>query len=80
MLESILTFLTENKSIIVGAAATIAEVATIVVNFVRKTKANEKVVQTMMNAGDDIEFGGSKPSNGKKLLWSANPINLFKKP
>jgi len=79
MLESILTFLAENKAIVVGACACIAEVATIVVNFVRRTKSDAKVVQTMMDAGSGTASSAPKLSAGKKLLWSVNPINLFKK-
>ena len=77
MLESILTFLAANKAIIVGATATLAEVATIIINFVRKNKAEKEVVQTM---GDASAASAPKASVGKKLLWSANPINLFRKP
>ena len=77
MLESILTFLAANKTIIVGATATLAEVGTIIINFVRKNKAEKQMVQTMSEAGmTDVP----KASVGKKLLWAANPINLFRKP
>ena len=78
MLEYILTFLAENKAIIIGTAATITEVATIVVNFVRKTKSDENIVQIMMDAESSTQETSPKSSTGKKLLWSANPINLFK--
>jgi len=76
MIETILTFLAGNKAIIVGATATIAEVATIVINFVRKNKAEKQVVQAM---GTEGATDAPKTSLGKKLLWSANPINLFRK-
>jgi len=73
MLESILTFLTANKAIIVGATATLAEVGTIIINFVRKNKAEKQ----MSEAGvTDVP----KTFVGKKLLWAANPVNLFRKP
>lgn len=78
-LETILTFLTENKTIIVGAVVTLTEVATIVINFVRKTKSDAKVVQTMIDSGTGTSQLAPKASVGKKLLWSANPINLFKR-
>ncbi len=76
MLESILTFLATNKAIIVGATATLAEVTTIIINFVRKNKVENEMVQTM---GDVDSPESLKSPLGKKLLWSANPLNLFRK-
>ncbi len=70
MLESILTFLTDHKSIIVGASITVAEVATIFINFYRKNKAENNSVQLMKHS--------AKISTTRKFLWAANPINLFR--
>jgi hypothetical protein len=72
MLESILQFLSSNKTIVVGATACLAEVATIIVNFTRKIRSDKQKVQTL--------DAGKKQSFTKKLLWSANPINLFRSP
>lgn len=63
MLTSLLTFLAENKIILVGASATIGEIFVIIINTIRRSKK----VQTFENKGNSF-------------LWSANPINLFRKP
>ena len=63
MLTDILTFLSENKVITIGAVATICEVIVIVVNCVKRIKAVKPMSET---------------SKFKTFLWVANPINLFK--
>ena len=73
MIETILTFLTENKSICVGAAITITEVATIFINWHRKLEAEHSRV-TSIGAG----IVKTEPVRSK-ILWSINPINLFRK-
>lgn len=72
MVESLLQFLTDNRTIIVGATVTIAEVTTVVVNLLRKLKSEKEKMQTM--------GAGERESFAKKLIWSANPINLFRQP
>jgi hypothetical protein len=67
MFLDILQFLTTNKLAIVGAAATIGELVVIAVNTMRKCKAQK--VQIMSN----------QQVKTKSFLWSANPINLFRK-
>lgn len=74
MLNMILTYLAEHKTIVVGATATVLEVLTLFVNFWRKNKA-AKQVQLM---GADVTTGNRK-TKFQKLLWAANPINLFRK-
>ena len=68
MLENILTFMTENKEIIIGAAVVVSELVVIIVNTRRRLK--KKSVKLM----------GDKSSTMGELLWVANPINLFRRP
>jgi len=68
-LEDILTFLNNDKTIIVGAVVVITEVLTIIINFYRKIKAEANAVKTL----------NAKPSFIQRLLWAANPLNLFVK-
>lgn len=65
MITDLLTFLAENKIVLVGACATIGEILVIIINTIRRTKS--KKVQTFSR-------------KGSSFLWSANPINLFRKP
>jgi hypothetical protein len=63
---TILTFLAANKTIIIGAAVTVAELGVIYRNYKKRTRSRAV----------------SKSSKGqivRDILWSANPINLFKK-
>ena len=71
MIDSIMTYLAENKAVVVGAVATVLEVATLVINFWRQNKSN-KVKPLGVEAK-----GRTKLQN---FLWAANPINLFRKP
>jgi hypothetical protein len=71
-INAILTYLTENKLLLVGAVAALTEVLAIVINFWRKVKAEATAVKVY--GGDHV-----KVSAISKLLWSANPINLFRK-
>ncbi len=68
MIENILQFLADNKEILVGAALTVSEFIVILVNTLRRSKA--KPVGVM----------DAKHSKLKSLIWSANPVNLFRKP
>lgn len=71
MLQQVLSFLASNKVIIVGATVTVTESLTIIINFWRKIRADEKRTELM----------GTKPDSiGRTILWSANPLNLFRKP
>jgi len=70
-LETILTFITNDKTIIVGAVVAITEIITIIVNFYRKIKAEAEAVKILST---------SKTSFINKFFWSANPANLFRKP
>ena len=68
-MESFIVFLGSNKTIIIAAATTVAELITIGVNLYRKLKAEKKTVVLK-----------SKQSFTKKLIWASNPVNLFRKP
>ena len=72
MLENILEFLTNNKIIIIGATVTLTEVLTVIINFRRKNKAEQSMISTM---GTNYKY----KTISQKLLWSLNPINLFRK-
>ena len=71
-LETILTFITNDKTIIVGAVVAITEIITIIINFYRKIKLESNAVKVY--GGDHV-----KTSFVQKLIWSANPLNLFVK-
>lgn len=77
MIESILQFLTDQRTIIVGASVTVAEVLTVFTNLWRKNKA-EKAIMKAMTAGTVGTFTAA--TKKQKFLWSLNPINLFCKP
>ncbi len=77
MIESILEFLTSQRSIIIGTVVTVAEVLTVLLNFWRKNKVEKAAIQ-LMNAGVSGPF--VPKTKGQKFLWSLNPINLFRKP
>lgn len=82
MLKDTLIFLATNKAIIVGAAATVAELIVISVNLYRRLRAKKRFelesadnpVPTSKRATD------YKGSLFNDLAWSANPINLFRNP
>ncbi len=77
MIESILLFLSANKLIVTGAAATISELTVIIVNMLRRMRASKRRLTTM---SADCCGGECKPkSRLKTLAWTANPINLFRK-
>jgi hypothetical protein len=73
-IASILTWLADNKTIVVGAFATLSEVIVIIVNCYRKTKAEKVAVKTLISVPETAP----KSTLTRKLLWSANPINLFR--
>jgi len=90
---TILSFLSEHKVIVLSAAGTVAQLVVIMFNMIRKIhkikakKANERLIA--MSYGPTKH---TKPMNMKQLesldkrdytealLWSMNPINLFRKP
>ena len=74
-LVSILTFLSANKAIIVGATATMGEVTITLVNLYRKYKAGKNNLSNL-----SYETVSNDRKIGKMLLWSINPINLFRDP
>lgn len=67
-LVSLLTFLTEHKVVIVGAAATISELIVIIVNLWRKLRQRKTGVMVY-----------TPVSPVRTLLWAMNPINLFRR-
>lgn len=75
MFVELLEFLAGNKAVLIGAAVTVGELLVIAVNTYRKLRADK--------AKDaEITTLEAKPkrSVSSTLLWSANPINLFRKP
>ncbi len=68
---TILEFITNNKAIIVGAVVTLSEVNVVIWNMLKRMKA-KSVASMSMN-------GESPKTTFKDFLWSANPINLFRK-
>ena len=78
MIWETLTFFAENKVILVGGLGAITESIIIVTNFWRHIKSLHKGEVQLMGAS---KYRINKhPSFVKTFLWSANPINLFKKP
>lgn len=73
MFVEILQFLTNNKTIVVGATVAIGEVIVVLANVYRRFK-NERKALTVMDAVKKSLFSVSN------LLWAANPRNLFRKP
>lgn len=71
MFTNILEYLASNKTIVVGATATLAEVTVIIVNTWRKLRADKNRT---------VAMGMARPSNLQVFLWAANPINLFRQP
>lgn len=72
-LLNILTFLSENKTVVVGATVTMCEVIVIIINYVRKSRSENKRFMS-----EAVEEGPMTMKN--KLFWSINPINLFREP
>lgn len=65
----IVEYLANNKVALIAAAGVVSELTVIVVNTIRKLKQQPQM-ETMSN---------EKEGFGKKVLWVANPINLFRK-
>jgi len=73
MLQEIISFLDGNKELI-GAVAVLTEILIIVINFVRKVRS-EAIPQGVAVIREQT----TKTSFVKRLLWSANPLNLKKR-
>lgn len=73
-MTELLTYLAEHKAIIVGATATLSEVAVVLINMWRKIRKSKKTEIYSLNST------GAKRSiiRPTTLLWAANPLNLFK--
>jgi len=63
-------YLSANQAAFIGGTATITEVMIIISNYRKRKKQLDKEV-SLMNAGK------GKPLS--MFLWSANPINLFRR-
>lgn len=92
-MEDLLTFLAERQTIVLGAAATVAELVVIVVNMFRKInkiRNSKKELASQMRVNQmaadapgkcysvDVDTSLTKKEYAKALAWSANPLNLFK--
>ena len=82
MLVSLLTFLSENKVIITGATLCVGEVIVIITNLYRKNKieTKAKAIDTIIKKNrENPEWPPwLAKTNLQKILWAANPLNLFK--
>lgn len=82
MLKDTLIFLAANKAVIVGAAATVAELIVISVNLYRRLRAKKRF--ELESADNPVLASQREPvyksSLFNDLAWSANPINLFRNP
>ena len=82
MLLETLSFLAANKTVVLGAVACVGESGVIIYNLVRKVKAeNAKRILhdvSQVKAVHAVDFEST--SKWQKILWSANPMNLFREP
>lgn len=70
----LLEFLANNKAVLIGAAATVGELLVIAVNTYRKLRANkQRAIEIATLEAKE------QPTTFQIFLWSANPINLFRK-
>ena len=82
MFTTILEYLANNKTIVVGATVTLAEVIVIIVNTWRKLRANRIAAASYYNVGTPESKLYQPPVPLKKVnvfLWAINPINLFRR-
>ena len=74
-LTDVLNFLTSEKTVIVGSITCLCESVVIIVNTYRRLKSHEQ--------DNKITPSSYEPSPKLKtseiLLWSLNPLNLFRK-
>ena len=71
--EEKLRFIVNNEKLIVASTVVCIEVATLIVNFIRKVVAERKQVKL-------LGVGLVRETTAQKLWWSANPLNLFRSP
>ena len=83
MLKEIMTFVTENKEIVLGSAGVFSELVIIIVNLVRKLKQKESKEQKLLEspaATQDVKaFMCHRETTAEVVWWAVNPLNLFKK-
>lgn len=83
MFTKILTYLSVQNAIIVGAVGTICEVIVIVYNMTRKLKAENREYNIRLSVHIDSPDRFERPPKPNKLktfMWSLNPLNVFRKP
>lgn len=100
-LLQILTYISENKTVITGAVGCIGETTVILWNLWRHAQAERaKLEAALKKALEDLQKALEEKASHvaeskmpcawddwvevvplwRKVLWSANPINLFRKP
>lgn len=80
-IKSALTFITENKVLLIAAVAVVCEVIVTFVNLYRKFKGQPPIVlpESVVKAVDQPAVETVKPlSTTEMVMWSVNPLNLFK--
>ena len=79
-IKSVLTFITENKVLLIAAIAVVCEVVVTLVNLYRKFKGQPPVVLTesVVKAVDQPAEEVKPLSTVEMVKWSVNPLNLFK--
>jgi len=85
-IQEIVTYLSENKPALIGAIGTIIEIIILVFNLFRKLKAKkhaqmrvQSVARKPKKVRKQVAIHAAKyNSKIRTLLWSANPINLFR--
>lgn len=83
MLLEVLTFISANKAVITGSVACVGEVVVIILNLRRKYKAEAaKTIRVPIpNKNWEVTMTETTIEPAwRKVLWAANPINLFRKP
>ena len=80
MLVNILTFLSENKAIITGATLCVGEVVVIIVNLCRKGRIELDKMDDVRKSRKEVPqlTPWLEKTDLQKILWAANPLNLFK--
>lgn len=67
--DTLLSYLTDESTIIIGGVATTLEILVLLINFCRR-----------VNRTESFSADQPKPSKLKMFMWAANPVNLFRKP
>ena len=68
-METLLEFITSNKTTVIGSAVVVAELVVIVINTIKRCKAIRAEQVSVM----------SKKARLKTILWIINPINVIRK-